>query len=211
MLRFSLFACDVGRAAGALSPQGGGWFAGGVWVLRFIAETISQKAIEFIWFFCYNYVVIYILRAFILVNRGEADKILGGNCMKKIFPRLISAVLTLCLVLSAVAPLMLFASDGDTAKADSYVFRETFSSGSVNTSGAGSDIEKAGGFFAALGGSTYSLDNSTLKYFIASGEKDAYFDVRFNGDTTKKDLTQRFVFSFWVKPIFYTYILAQIS
>ena len=120
--------------------------------------------------------------------------------MKKNFPRLISAVLTLCLVLSAVAPLMLFASDGDTAKADSYVFRETFSSGSVNTSGAGSDIEKAGGFFAALGGSTYSLDNSTLKYFIASGELGAYFDVRFNGDTTKKDLTQSFVFSFWVKP-----------
>ena len=120
--------------------------------------------------------------------------------MKKRFPRLISAVLTLCLVLSAVAPLMLFASDGDTAKADSYVFRETFSSGSVNTSGAGSDIEKAGGFFAALGDSTYSLDNSTLKYFIASGEKNAYFDIRFNGDTTKKDLTQSFVFSFWVKP-----------
>ena len=120
--------------------------------------------------------------------------------MKKRFPRLISAVLTLCLVLSAVAPLMLFAADGDIAKSDSYVFRETFSSGSVNTSGAGSDIEKAGGFFAALGDSTYSLDNSTLKYFIASGENNAYFDIRFNGDTTKKDLTQSFVFSFWVKP-----------
>ena len=106
-----------------------------------------------------------------------------------------------------VAPLTLFAADGETATnvEDRYVFRETFSSGTINTGGSEAACVAANGLFVSTTErkssgnlSVVTAENDTLKY-TNRADKD-YVDIRFYYDETAHDLSQDFILSFWIKP-----------
>ena len=116
--------------------------------------------------------------------------------MKKSCIRLFSVMMVVCMLVGMLTPFTVFADE----PARDFVFRETFSSGSVNTSGDGVDIVAAKGYF--LGDSsncTYTLENDSLKFTSRTGNG-PYTDLRFNAAETTKDLTQDFILSFWIKP-----------
>ena len=119
--------------------------------------------------------------------------------MKKQLHRALSLVMVLCMLASLAVPFGVFA-EGETGTDREFVFRQTFSSGSINTSGSGANIEAAGGYgLLDPANCTYSLENDTLKFTSTTGNG-AYIDIRLNGTTTTRDLTQDFILSFWIKP-----------
>ncbi len=125
--------------------------------------------------------------------------------MKKRFSRLISGILMLCMIFSMVAPLTLFAADGETATAESeYVFRETFSSGTVNTSSSKADVQAANGFFATTGKGVgwYKCENDALVYGSDNPvwRDDAYVSLVYTDWYGTRDLTDNFTLSLWLKP-----------
>ena len=126
--------------------------------------------------------------------------------MKQIFKRAFCLALVLSMLLMTLLPFSVFAETGKTvdesATESDYVFRETFSSDYINTSGSKANILKdnARGFFACVdNGSTYTLDNGTLRY--TSRVKKDYIDIRFYYEELPKDMTEDFTLSFWLKPL----------
>ena len=116
--------------------------------------------------------------------------------MKKAVIRILSVIMVACMLSGMLTPFAVFAAE----PAREFVFRETFSGGSVNTSGSSANIVAAKGYL--LGDSTnctYTLENDTLKFTSVSGNG-PYTDIRFNSTETAKDLTQDFILSFWIKP-----------
>ncbi|MBE6632745.1 MAG: hypothetical protein E7620_00215 [Ruminococcaceae bacterium] len=79
------------------------------------------------------------------------------------------------------------------------LFREDFSKGSVNTSGSPASIAAAKGLFVCNeNGSTYTLEDGTLKYLDRLSYD--YIDLRFNNSGTELNLARDFILSFKVKP-----------
>ena len=119
--------------------------------------------------------------------------------MKKNLSKVLSLVLVLYMLASLIVPFAAFAETNATKDERVFVFRETFSSGTVNTSGNTNNIVKAKGYFLCVdNGSTYDLSKDSLD-FTSRAQKD-YTDIRFYHDGLQKDLTQDFILSFWIKP-----------
>jgi len=116
--------------------------------------------------------------------------------MKVFLKKALCITLILCTLVSFATPFSLLAAEDGGRE---YIFRETFSGESINTSGSKANCVAADGLFVCHeNGSTYTLENGTLKY-TSRLPKD-YTDLRFYYEETARDCTEDFVLSFWLKP-----------
>lgn len=116
--------------------------------------------------------------------------------MTSFFKRALSMALILCTLASLAAPFSLFAAEEE---GHDYIYRETFSGETINTSGSNANITEANGTFVCVSsGSTFTLENKTLKY-LTRASKD-YMDIRLYLSSDPTGCTDDFVLSFWIKP-----------
>ena len=81
-------------------------------------------------------------------------------------------------------------------ESDNIIFREEFT-GSINTE-ANKAASSNGLFVQMGGGSTYTLENNTLKYINRVGSD--FVDLQFFHDSIAKNIGEDFVLSVWLKP-----------
>ena len=116
--------------------------------------------------------------------------------------RLTALLMTLVMCFATLAPAMVvFATEETSSTTPQYIAQETFDGDTLNTSADDAAIKSAGGFWFKMdSGSTYTLENGTLKYLDrAPGD---FTGIRlFLDESQKSQLQDDFILSFRIKAL----------